>query len=41
MPQFKYTAKNTTGKMVEGVIEAPIQKMAAEKLRSQRLTSSP
>ncbi len=36
MAQFKYTARNNTGKMIEGVIEAPVQKLAAEKLRSQR-----
>jgi type IV pilus assembly protein PilC len=39
MPQFKYTAKNTAGKTVEGVIDAPVQKMAADKLRIQRFTS--
>jgi len=38
MAQFKYTAKNTSGKMIEGVIEAPAQKSAADKLRSQRFT---
>jgi type IV pilus assembly protein PilC len=38
MPQFKYTARNNLGKMIEGVIEAPLQKSAAEKLRSQRYT---
>jgi type IV pilus assembly protein PilC len=36
VPQFKYTAKTVAGKMVEGTIEAPIQRLAAEKLRSQR-----
>jgi type IV pilus assembly protein PilC len=36
MAQFKYTAKNTTGRLVEGTIEAPAQKNAADKLRSQR-----
>jgi len=38
MAQFKYTARNTMGKTIEGVIEAPVQKMAAEKLRTQRFT---
>jgi type IV pilus assembly protein PilC len=38
MPQFKYTARNTAGKTIEGVVEAPVQKMAAEKLRTQRFT---
>ena len=38
MPQFKYTARNTAGKTVEGVIEAPFQRLAADKLRTQRLT---
>jgi type IV pilus assembly protein PilC len=38
MAQFKYTAKNTTGRLVEGVIDAPAQKTAADKLRSQRFT---
>ena len=38
MAQFKYTARNSTGKTIEGVIEAPIQRLAADKLRSQRLT---
>lgn len=38
MAQFKYTAKNTAGKTVEGVIEASVQKSATDKLRSQRLT---
>src|SRR5882724_2980570 len=38
MAQFKYTARNTSGRTVEGVIEAPIQRLATDKLRSQRLT---
>jgi type IV pilus assembly protein PilC len=38
MPQFKYTARNTAGKTVEGLIEAPIQRVASDKLRSQRFT---
>src|SRR5438105_12917731 len=38
MPQFKYTAKNTSGRTIEGVIEAPIQRLATDKLRSQRFT---
>jgi type IV pilus assembly protein PilC len=38
MAQFKYSARNATGKVVEGVIEAPIQRIAMEKLRSQRFT---
>jgi len=38
MAQFKYTAKNTTGKFIEGTIEAPAQRGAADKLRSQRFT---
>lgn len=38
MAQFKYTAKNTAGRTIEGVIEAPVQRTANDKLRSQRLT---
>jgi type IV pilus assembly protein PilC len=38
MPQFKYTARNTQGKTIEGTIEAPIQRAAVDKLRSQRFT---
>lgn len=38
MAQFKYTARNTAGKTIEGVIEAPAQRSAVEKLRSQRFT---
>jgi len=38
MAQFKYTARNTSGKTVEGVIEAPMQRQAADKLKSQRFT---
>ncbi len=38
MAQFKYSARNTSGKTVEGVIEAPLQRSAADKLRTQRLT---
>ena len=38
MAQFKYVAKNTTGKVVEGVIDASAQKTASDKLRSQRFT---
>jgi len=38
MAQFKYTARNTAGKTIEGTIDAPVQKMAIEKLRSQRFT---
>src|SRR5262245_47587344 len=38
MAQFKYSARNTVGKTVEGVIEAPMQKAALDKLRSQRFT---
>src|SRR5258706_3491629 len=38
MAQFKYTARNTAGKTVEGLIEAPIQRVASDKLRSQRYT---
>jgi type IV pilus assembly protein PilC len=37
MPQFKYTARNSAGKTVEGTIEAPMQRAALEKLRSQRV----
>ena len=36
MPQFKYTARNTAGKTVEGLVEAAIQRQAAEKLKGQR-----
>ena len=38
MAHYKYAARNTSGKTVEGVIEAPAQRIAAEKLRTQRLT---
>ena len=38
MAHFKYTARNTAGKTVEGVIEAPFQRLAADKLRHQRFT---
>jgi type IV pilus assembly protein PilC len=38
MPQFKYTARNTVGKVIEGVVEAQMQRAAAEKLRGQRYT---
>jgi type IV pilus assembly protein PilC len=38
MAQFKYTARNTAGKTVEGVIDAPAQRLATDKLRGQRLT---
>src|SRR6476659_7710355 len=40
MAQFRYTARTTQGKTVEGTIEAPAQKQALEKLRSQRFTVS-
>ena len=38
MAQFKYTARNTLGKTIEGIIEAPMQKAALDKLRGQRFT---
>lgn len=38
MAQFRYTARNTQGRTIEGVVEAPVQKLAMEKLRSQRMT---
>jgi type IV pilus assembly protein PilC len=38
MAQFKYTARNTAGKTIEGTIEAPLQRAAMDKLRSQRMT---
>lgn len=38
MAQFKYTAKNSLGKLTEGLIEAPVQKAALEKLRNQKFT---
>jgi type IV pilus assembly protein PilC len=38
MPQFKYTARNTVGKVIEGVVEAQVQKAAIDKLRGQRYT---
>jgi type IV pilus assembly protein PilC len=38
MAQFKYTARNNMGKLIEGVIEAQIQKMAVDKLRTQKYT---
>jgi len=38
MAQFKYTARNNLGKTVEGIVEAPMQKAALDKLRGQRFT---
>src|SRR5579863_10210962 len=38
MAHFKYTARNNLGKMIEGSIDAPAQKIAMEKLRGQRYT---
>jgi type IV pilus assembly protein PilC len=38
MAQFKYTARNNLGKMIEGTIEAQIQKAAIDRLRSQKYT---
>lgn len=38
MAQFKYTARNSVGKLIEGMIDAPAQKTAIEKLRSQKYT---
>lgn len=38
MAQFKYTARNNLGKTIEGIIEAPMQKAALDKLRGQRFT---
>jgi type IV pilus assembly protein PilC len=38
MPQFKYTARNNLGKMIDGVIEAQVQKVAIERLRGQKYT---
>lgn len=38
MPQFKYTARNTAGKVIEGTIEAQVQKAAIDRLRGQRFT---
>jgi type IV pilus assembly protein PilC len=38
MPQFKYTARNNLGKMIEGVIEAQVQRSAIDRLRSQKYT---
>ncbi len=38
MAQYKYTARTVAGKTVEGLIDAPIQRAAADKLRSQRFT---
>ncbi|OGS10161.1 MAG: hypothetical protein A3J70_03935, partial [Elusimicrobia bacterium RIFCSPHIGHO2_02_FULL_61_10] len=38
MAQYKYTARNTAGKTIEGVIEAQVQKLAIEKLRGQKYT---
>ncbi|MFA5974755.1 MAG: type II secretion system F family protein [Elusimicrobiota bacterium] len=38
MPQFRYTARTTAGKVVEGVIDAQVQRAAMEKLRTQRMT---
>jgi len=38
MPQYKYTARNNVGKVVEGTIEAQVQKAAIERLKGQRFT---
>src|SRR5438552_4060385 len=38
MPQYKYTARNTAGKMVEGVIDAQVQRSAIDRLKGQRFT---
>src|SRR4051812_21189701 len=38
MAQFKYTARNNLGKMVEGTIDAQVQKLAIERLRGQKFT---
>src|SRR5687768_13606183 len=38
MAQFKYTARNNIGKVIEGTIEAQVQKSAMDKLRGQRYT---
>jgi type IV pilus assembly protein PilC len=38
MPQFKYIARSNFGKIVEGTIEAPVQRAALDKLRSQRMS---
>lgn len=38
MAQFKYTAKTSTGRTIEGTIDAPAQRNAADKLRNQRFT---
>ena len=38
MPQFRYTARNPRGQTVEGTIDAPLQRAAVDRLRSQRFT---
>ncbi len=38
MAQFKYVARAGAGKTIEGVIDAPAQRMAMDKLKSQRMT---
>jgi len=37
MPQFKYTARNATGKTVQGTMEAAMQRVVVDKLRSDRM----
>ena len=38
MAHFKYTARNNAGKTIEGTIDAPVQKLAIERLRNQHFT---
>ena len=38
MTHFKFTARNNLGKLIEGMIDAPAQKIAVEKLRTQKYT---
>jgi type IV pilus assembly protein PilC len=38
MAQFKYVARGAGGKTIEGVVEAPAQRLAVERLRAQRVS---
>jgi len=37
MPQFKYTARNSAGKTIQGSMEAPVQRAVVDKLRGDRM----
>ena len=38
MPQFKYTARNTAGKTIQGTMDAAVERAVVDKLRGDRLT---